>query len=205
MVAFNQNRKQRGGSVLDSLLSPFTVRKYGNESHSRSLDPHHFLQGYTYVGPGTEVKLREQLHDNKPFNKLDEAAKDHDYLYMNEKEAYERDHDKQKHINNIWHGDEVFINRARSQRDDPIVGKLAAKLIQTKENLEKANLLDTRKFEGFGNDPAARSSKMVYIKYYKKKKKTIQQGGILPVVAAIGTAAASVLAKRNFLKTYMIM
>ena len=131
MVAFTQ-RKQRGGAVIDSLLSPFTVNKYGNEKHARSLDPNHFLQGYTYVGPGTEVKLREKLHDDHALNSLDAAARDHDYLYLNEKEAYERDHDKQKHINNIWRGDEVFVNKARSQRDDPIVGNIAAKMIQNK-------------------------------------------------------------------------
>ena len=123
---------------------------------------------------------------------------------MNEKEAYERDHDKQKHINNIWRGDEVFVNKARSQRDDPIVGNIAAKMIQTKENLEKTNLLDTHRFERFGMDPAARLREMVHDQYNKKKKKgrshgdrsELQRGGILPIVAAIGTVAATALAKK---------
>jgi len=63
----------------------------------------------------------------------------------------------------------VFVNKARSQRDDPIVGNIAAKMIQTKENLEKANLLDTHKFSGFG-DPAARLREMVHDQYNKKRK-----------------------------------
>ena len=62
------NRKQNGGSVLDSLMKPFTVSKYGQEMHARSLDPNHFLQGYSYVGPRTEVLLRDKIGDNIPLN-----------------------------------------------------------------------------------------------------------------------------------------
>ena len=56
------------------------------------------------------------------------------------------------------------------------------------------NLLDTHRFEGFG-DPAARLREMVHDQYNKKKKKN-QRGGILPIVAAIGTVAATALAKK---------
>ena len=66
MVAFGKNQHGRG--VIDKLMVPFTVNKYGNERHMRSLDPNHFLQGYNYVGPHTELKLREQLGDNKELN-----------------------------------------------------------------------------------------------------------------------------------------
>jgi len=46
MVAFS--RKQQGKGIVDTLLSPFTVEKYQGEKHARSLDPEHFLQGYTF-------------------------------------------------------------------------------------------------------------------------------------------------------------
>ena len=69
---------------MDTLMKPFTVQKYGNEHHARSLDPKHFMQGYNFVGPQTELKLREQLHDNIPLNDLDRTAKEHDYAYLHE-------------------------------------------------------------------------------------------------------------------------
>ena len=87
MVAYNHSssRFQQGRGIMDSLLRPFTVSKYGNEMHSRSLDPKHFLQGYVYNGPKTEVLLREKLGDDKPLNDLDASAKEHDYAYLREK------------------------------------------------------------------------------------------------------------------------
>ena len=42
MVAFGKNQHGRG--VIDKLMAPFTVNKYGNERHMRSLDPNHLLQ-----------------------------------------------------------------------------------------------------------------------------------------------------------------
>ena len=35
----SNSRLQQGSGIMDSLLRPFTVSKYGNEMHSRSLDP----------------------------------------------------------------------------------------------------------------------------------------------------------------------
>ena len=48
-VIQDYNKVERG--MMDSLLRPFTVSKYGNEMHSRSLDPKRFIQGYVYNGP----------------------------------------------------------------------------------------------------------------------------------------------------------
>ena len=115
MVCYSHSssRLQQGCGVLDDLLRPFTVNKYGNEAHARSLDKNHFMEGYKYVGPRTEVLLREKLGDNIPLNDLDRAAKEHDLNYLHEKEAYNKDHDKQKHINNIWKSDSIFIDKAK--------------------------------------------------------------------------------------------
>ena len=76
--------------------------------------------------------------------------------YMKEQEKYKQDHDRKKHLNNIWRADDIFIEKARTQNRDPIIGKLASKLISTKENLEKANMLNTKRFSGMGGDPTAR-------------------------------------------------
>ena len=141
MVAFGAQQRQRGGGVIDNLMRPFTVQKYGNEAHARSLDPNHFLQGYSYVGPRTEVLYRDKIGDNKPLNDLDATAKEHDFAYLREKEGYDRDHNKVKHMRNIHRADDVFINKAKNSRDDPIMGKVSSKLMSTKKILESANLL----------------------------------------------------------------
>lgn len=200
MVAFGAHR-QHGGGVIDSLMKPFTVRKYGNEAHARSLDPAHFLQGYNYVGPRTEVLYRDKIGDNKPLNDLDATAKEHDFAYLREKEEYEKDHNKVKHMRNIHRADDVFIHKAKNSRDDPIMGKISSKLIATKEGLEKAGLMDTKRFSGFGAeegsenaDPVARLRVLVQEQYKKDTKKDkIQKGGVLPLVP-IGIAVASALA-----------
>ena len=90
MVCHQVNARVQGSGILENLMRPFTVRKYGNEMHARSLDPNHFLQGYSYVGPRTEVLYRDKIGDNKPLNDLDATAKEHDLAYLREKEEYEK-------------------------------------------------------------------------------------------------------------------
>ena len=185
-------------------MKPFTVQKYGQEMHARSLDPNHFLQGYSYVGPRTEVSLRDKIGDNIPLNDLDATAKEHDLAYLREKREYEKDHDKQKHMKNVWHADDVFINKSKNSRNDPVMGKIASKLIATKENLEKAGVMDTKQFTGFGVpeeeiiDPVARLRTLVQKEYKTEKNgKKIQKGGVFPLVPiamAIGSAVAGKLA-----------
>jgi hypothetical protein len=108
-------------------MKNFTYEKYPTERHSYSLDPNHFMEAYSYVGHHIQLKLREELHDNIPLNKLDEAAKKHDDAYLKEKNGFETDHKKQNHIDNVWKADDEFINEAKNQADDPIVGNIAAK------------------------------------------------------------------------------
>ena len=174
----SNSRLQQGSGLMDSLLRPFTVSKYGNEMHSRSLDPNHFLQGYTFNGPKTEVLLREKLGDDKALNDLDRAAKEHDYAYLREKSEYEKDHNKQKHINNIHRADDVFIEKAKNSRDDPIMGTLSSKLIAGKKKLEEMGM-DTAQYSGFGaseepenSDPVARLRLLAQQEYKADVKKT---------------------------------
>ena len=162
-------------------MKPFAVSKYGQEMHSRSLDPNHFLQGYNYVGPRTEVLLRDKLGDNVPLNDLDTTAKEHDLAYLREKQGYERDHDKQKHMKNVWHADDVFVEKSRNSRNDPVMGKIASKLIATK-GLEKAGVMDTKQFTGFGVaeeeeiiDPVARLRDLVKSEYKTEKRVKVRK------------------------------
>ena len=144
MVCLNNSKRNQMGKGIEALLKPFTVNKYGQERHARSLDPNHFLENYAYTGPGTEVRLRETLGDNHALNALDAASKEHDYAYLKEQEEYNKDQNKIKHLHNIWHADDVFIKKASSQTDDTIIGKLASTFISAKENLEKADMLDSK-------------------------------------------------------------
>ena len=209
MVAFSWDqslRSQNGNGIIDTMLKPFTVNKYGDERHMRSLDPNHFLTGYSYVGPHTEIMLRSQLHDDVPLNKLDEAAKEHDLSYLHEKEAYEKDHDKPLHMKHIWNEDSKFIAKARAQRDDPIGGIAAANLISAKRKLEQTGVLDSKEMSGFGykeddesSDPAFKLRQLVKSKYKKELKRDHklikherdQSGGfafapvLIPIVASV--------------------
>ena len=201
MVCINK-RKINGGGVIDNLMRPFTVNKYGDERHSRSLDPNHFMQGYTFVGPKTEVRYRDQIGDNIPLNDLDRTAEAHDRAYLREKEEYERDHNKPKHIKNVWHADDVFIDRARNSKDDPIMGKITSKLMATKKGLEVAQVLPTTTFSGFGaeeenTDPVRKLREMVKKEYKveKKNSKKVQEGG-LAFLAPIGIAIASAVGSK---------
>ena len=67
-----------------------------------------------------------------------------------------------------------------------------------------AGLSDTKVIEGCGSDPAARLREMVHDQYNKKKKRN-QRGGILPIVAAIGTAAATALASKIVADLYEVL
>ena len=46
MVAYGVNKKiralQKGGSMMDTLMKPFTYEKYKGEHHARSLNPNTF-------------------------------------------------------------------------------------------------------------------------------------------------------------------
>ena len=199
MVAFS---KQKGGGIMDNLMKNFTYEKYPGERHAYSLDPKHYLQPYSYVGPHTQLKIREQLHDDVPLNNLDRSARDHDYAYQKEQEEYALDKDKKKHIQNVWKADDLFIKRAQQQSDDPIMGNVSSKLIRAKETAEKAGLMDTRTFSGFGStDPTARLKALVEEKYIdndnKAHSRKLQKGGFLPLApiaaGALGALAGKIL------------
>ena len=153
MVAFGAHT-QHGGGVIDNLMRPFTR---------------------------SEILYRDKIGDNRPLNDLDATAKEHDFAYLREKEGYDRDHNKVKHMRNIHRADDVFINKAKNSRDDPIMGKVSSKLMSAKKGLEEAGLMDTKQFSGFGAeegsenaDPVARLREIVK-KEYKTDAKRVKK------------------------------
>lgn len=139
--------------IFDTFMKPFTANKYGQERHARSLDPMRLFQGYSFVGPGTELNLRSNLEDSTPLNSLDRAAKAHDYAYNKEAQEYSVDRNKNKHMENIWKADSSFIASTFLNRDDPVMGTIAAGMIGMKMLGEKAGLLDTKRFSGIQEQP----------------------------------------------------
>ena len=143
------SEKISGNGVMDSLMKNFTAHKYPGENHAYCTNPKHIGQNYKWVGPGTDISTRKKLHDDIHLNKLDAAAKKHDYAYLHEKEEYLKDH-KKKHINNVWKADEEFIDESNNQNDDPVIGKISANLIRAKRLGEQTGILSSEKISGFG-------------------------------------------------------
>ena len=141
-------------------LNKITASKYSGEHHAISLDPRHFGEGYTFAGPGTNLTKREQLHDNVPLNSLDAAAKEHDYAYMKEATDYSRDNNKSKHMENVWNADKQFMNKSFLNKDDPIMGTVAAGMIGAKMMGEKLGLLDTKRFSGIRETSSSPETKV---------------------------------------------
>ena len=87
------------------------------------------------------------------------------------------------------------------QDPDEPMAPIASRLIKTKESLEKAHMLPTTVFEGFGekSDPTARLKQMVEEQYITKsqnrrtRKNKTQSGGFIPLIP-IGVSILGALA-----------
>ena len=80
------SKKYNGGSVIDSLIKPFTAERYTGERHAYSLAPSTFLNPMQFMGPHTN--LDERLNDDLtpksnslPINKSDYNSMIHDIEY----------------------------------------------------------------------------------------------------------------------------
>ena len=202
----DHHRTQNGKGVIDSIMSKFTAQRYPNERHAYSWAPKTYGVAMNFMGPHTRLDLRlkpngEPKDDSQPVNNADYESYLHDLAYDKAKKEYEKSptpQNKKQQLQKIWQADNRFINAMDRDREEPMA-PVAGALIQTKESLEKAGLMDTKRFSGFGMDPTARLKELVKQKYTiqdieeKKNKKRLQKGGVLPLVA-IGTAAAGAVA-----------
>ena len=107
-------------------------------------------------------------------------------------------------MRNIHRADDVFVQKAKNSRDDPIMGNISSKLIATKEVLEKSGLMDSKQFSGFGaesesenSDPCSRLRSIVQQQYKsetkKDKRKIVKHGGLGPI-AMVALPALGALA-----------
>lgn len=162
---------------------------------------------YNYLGPGTRVDLRNERND-PPINDLDKAAKKHDTLYFSNSKAYKSGQiTKPDFLGNVKRADAIFKEEARNSKDAPILGKISANLIGTKEIAEDL-FLPTSIFSGAGlkklNKPIT-TNPIENLQQLVKNNKNInsngqheirmvnevQDGGFLPVLA--GVALSSIL------------
>lgn len=86
---------------------------------------------------------------------------------------------KKKQMNNVWKADDEFVNEMNADEEEPMA-KPAGLLIGSKEGLEKAGILSTKTFSGFGADPCLKLKQIAesYSVEDKKKENQKAQWGI---------------------------
>ena len=98
----------------------------------------------------------------------------------------------------VHEADDRFIEEMKQDPNEPMA-PIAGQLIKTKESLEKAHILPSTVFEGFGNDPTARLKQMVEEEYVPKthsrrtRRNKNQSGGFIPLIP-IGVSILGALA-----------
>ena len=207
MVAFSSH-KQKGNGAIDNIMKMFSAQKYAGEHHAISFAPDTYGKMMNWMGPNTNVIQRTNSDltpksDSMPIRKSDESSYRHDIAYFKAKKAYDANptpENRQKQLQKVWEADNKFIEEMKQDPDEPMA-PIASRLIKTKESLEKAHLLPSAVFEGFGekSDPTARLKQMVEEQYISKsqtrrtRKNKTQSGGFIPLIP-IGVSILGALA-----------
>lgn len=128
------------------------------------------LKGMNFVGPGTNLKLREQAGPplNQPsklrgpvMEKVDRAAMIHDYAYKKAGDDLKSQAaTKEQFLTQIHQADDEFIKSLSQIPELSLTKTLALKAIQLKKFLEQSNLLDSQTFSG-GSIPILKPAKML--------------------------------------------
>lgn len=202
-----QTRKVAGGGIKEIFAAIGNATgvlqdppMFPNELH---------LRGMNYTGPGTQLEMREKA--GPPYNqpsklrgpimeKVDAAAKEHDYDYKNAGEMLKSgDIGKDQFVSLIHAADDVFINTLKNIPGMDLTKATAMKAIQLKKFLEQSNIMDTATFSGAGINALAtlKPARMLW----KERDKRYIQGGFLPIAApliyALATGAVSGLAEEG--------
>ena len=219
MVCYgNHKQKQRGGGVMDSIMSKFTYERFPGERHAISMASDTFGEPMRFMGPGSRLDLRlnpdgTPKSDSQPLNHADFESYKHDVAYDSAKKNYLKNptpENKKTQLNKVWNADTQFINEMNNDNIEPMA-PIAGKLISIKKGLEESGLMSTKTFSGFGankevqeekSDPVMRLRQIVQKEYKNNNKKEnkdrrIQKGGIAPLLAialpALGALASEVV------------
>jgi len=144
MVVFGHDKqnRQNGAGIIDTLLKPFTVERYKNERHARSLAPATFGKPMQFMGPQTNLSQRlnpdgSPKADSQPINKSDYNSYLHDLAYDRAKKDYLKNptpENRKVQLNKVWDADNKFINEMNQDNEEPMA-PIAGKLIATKKNI----------------------------------------------------------------------
>lgn len=133
------------------------VRHYGKgilNSFINNLPFELHSPGYNYLGPGTNLHLKEEKNI-PPINKLDEAAKEHDIAYSNSKDLSER-HKADKIL------EEKALKRV-FEKDAALGEKINAYLTTNAMNIKRKLGMGVENSTNLSNQ----QSKQKYKKYFK--------------------------------------
>ena len=150
MVAHGVSRnKIHGSGLIDNLLIPFTAKpRFEGERHAISQANETRGVAMNWMGPFTSIASRTNpdlsyKSDSIPINNSDLASYNHDIAYFKAKQNYEQTpttENKKIQMKKVYIADNVFINKMENDRQEPMA-KIAGKLIQGKEFLEKTGVL----------------------------------------------------------------
>ena len=210
MVSIPVEAVRSGVNMADEAIRAHYIasERHPGEKHAR-VGNRSDGQAYSYVGPGTDLKIRLNprtglpKREYQPINGIDQAALRHDIQYGRIAEDYRQKptpENKSRQLKRIHEEDDIFIDTVKRHRaEDPTVADLAVKMIKAKKWGEKLHLLDSKKYSGFGpkinivdttNDPVHRLREIAM----KQNKKYEQKGGfafapiVVPILASMGSA-----------------
>jgi hypothetical protein len=199
-------QKGRGiGDVITKLLSPTGLMEsppeYEGEKHAKN---------YNFLGPGTDLEDRKRDRNlpskpNDPINKLDSAAKKHDYAYKKSNEKLNDNIiDQKTFLKEVHQADDDFINELKEIPDISMTKIIASKAILLKKFAEKHGLLSPTEFSQSGSGFIEDVNAIIGISpdnQLRKERRFNQSGGFLPalvpfiapIVASLATEGISKL------------
>lgn len=185
-------RVQSGKGVSDVLSS--ILSRTGLMEDPPEYEGEKHVKGYNFLGPGTALEKRKRDENlpskpNTPINKLDAAAKRHDYLYKSTNEKL-RDNiiNKKEAVKEIHNADEQFIEELKKIPDLTLTKTLASKAILLKKFGEQIGALPTEEFSLSGAGLIPPDNEL------RKRKRLGQRGGFLPALAGFITPIVASLA-----------
>jgi len=131
---------------LDSMLpqSKDSISLFPGEKHAKKIKNGEIIN-YTYLGPGTKV-LERLARGDKPIDKLDEYARDHDKTYTL---LFKKKLEKGIKVTKaeVQNADKVFINGVnRNKSENPMLAKVIGPIFKAKKIAEDIGVLSHTAF-----------------------------------------------------------
>lgn len=118
---------QAGEGVISDTAAKLAKKVFGGPDTVVYKGEKH-VPGYSWAGPGTNVKARLQLLKfglSEPVSEADHAAFDHDLDYVKIRYRWEQGMPKPEVLKLTQRADDAFIRRVKASKDDPKPVKVA--------------------------------------------------------------------------------